>query len=161
MGNMIVTWWEAVGEFPGKKGSQLQRKMEFEYAIYPHKGSWEEAQIYTEARKINTPVMIYQVTGGKGGSLPLEQEFLRIDSKNLQVSAFKKSEDRESLTLRVYNPTGKVIRTQIGLNVPGFKAGRVTECNMNEEPTEITCAVTDNVWETEVGVNEIKTFEIV
>ncbi|GAA0807706.1 alpha-mannosidase [Faecalicatena orotica] len=161
MGNMIVTWWEAVGEFPGKKGSQLQRKMEFEYAIYPHKGSWEEAQVYAEARKINTPVMIYQVIGGKGGSLPLEQEFLRIDSKNLQVSAFKKSEDRESLILRVYNPTGKVIRTQIGLNVPGFKAGRVTECNMNEEPTEITCAVTDNVWETEVGVNEIKTFEIV
>lgn len=160
MGNMIVTWWEAVGEFPGKKGSQLQREMEFEYAIYPHKGNWEEAETYAEARKLNTPVMTYQVAGGKGGTLALEQELLHIDNRNLQVSAFKKSEDRDSLILRVYNPTGQTIHSQVRLSVPGFEVQEVTECNLNEEQTEIKYPVHANVWETEVGSNEIKTFEI-
>lgn len=160
MGNMIVTWWEAVGEFPGMKGSQLQRCMEFEYAIYPHKGNWEQAETYAEARKLNTPVMTYQVTGGGTGNLPLEQEFLQIGDRNLQISAFKKSEDRESLILRVYNPTGKAIDTQIRLSVPEFEIREVTECNLNEEATAVTCPVNGNVWEANVGVNEIKTYEI-
>ena len=157
---MIVTWWEAVGEFPGKKGSQLQRKMEFEYAIYPHKGNWEEAEVYAEARKLNTPVMTYQVAGGNGGTLALEQELLHIDNRNLQVSAFKKSEDRDSLILRVYNPTGKTIHSQVKLSVPVYEVQEVTECNLNEERTEVKYPVQANVWEAEVGSNEIKTYEI-
>ncbi|MEE0199483.1 MAG: glycoside hydrolase family 38 C-terminal domain-containing protein [Muricomes sp.] len=161
MGNMIVTWWEAVGEFPGKKGSQLQRKMEFEYAIYPHKGNWEEAETYAQARRLNTPAMVYQVAGGTGGGLALEQELLRIDDRNLQVSAFKKSEERDSLILRVYNPTGKTIRTQVKLSVPGVEVCEVTECNLNEEGTGTKYTVHNNAWEAEVEPSEIKTYEIV
>ncbi len=161
MGNMIVTWWEAVGEFPGKKGSQLQRKMEFEYAIYPHKGNWEEAETYAQARRLNTPAMVYQVAGGTGGGLALEQEFLRIDDRNLQVSAFKKSEERDSLILRVYNPTGKTICTQVKLSVPGLEVCEVTECNLNEEGTGTKYTVHNNAWEAEVESSEIKTYEIV
>lgn len=160
MGNMIVTWWEAVGEFPGKKGSQLLRKMEFEYAIYPHKGNWEEAGTYEEARRLNAPAMTYQVMGGTNGTLPMEQEFLSIADHNLQVSAFKKCEDRDSLILRVYNPTGKAIRMPVRLSVPGFSVREVAECNLNEERTGIICPVQDSAWEAKVGVNEIKTFEI-
>ena len=104
--------------------------------------------------------MTYQVAGGKGGTLALEQELLHIDNRNLQVSAFKKSEDRDSLILRVYNPTGQTIHSQVRLSVPGFEVQEVTECNLNEEQTEIKYPVHANVWETEVGSNEIKTFEI-
>lgn len=160
MGNMIVTWWEAVGEFPGKKGSQLLRRMEFEYAIYPHKGNWEEAETYAEARRLNTPAMTYQVMGGQSGDLALEQGFFAVSDKNLQISALKKAEDRDSLILRVYNPTGKAIRTLVKLSVPGFSVREVAECNLNEERTGITCPVQDSAWEAEVGINEIKTFEI-
>ena len=161
MGNMIVTWWEAVGEFPGKKGSQLLRKMEYEYAIYPHKGNWEEAEIYAEARKLNAPVMAYQVTGGKAGNLPLEQGFFKVGEKNLQVSALKKCEDSDHLLLRVYNPTSRKISTSVQLSVPGVEIKEVYECNLNEERTEMKHTVENNCWNVEVGINEIKTFEIV
>ncbi|MDB8711097.1 alpha-mannosidase [Mediterraneibacter gnavus] len=161
MGNMIVTWWEAVGEFPGKMGSQLLRKMEFEYAIYPHKGNWEEAQTYAEARRLNAPVMAYQVLGGKEGKLPPEQGFLNVQDKNLQVSAFKKAEDSENIILRVYNPTGKTISSQISIDVPGTDIREVAECNLNEERSEKTCEVQDNSWAAEVKKNEIKTYVIV
>lgn len=161
MGNMIVTWWEAVGEFPGKKGSQLLRRMEFEYAIYPHAGNWEEAGTYEQARRLNAPVMAYQVTGGNGGILPLEQAFLKIEEHNLQVSALKKSEDRDSVILRLYNPGANTMRSVVSLTVPGATVKEVLECNLNEEATGVALNVTDNTWTVEVASNEIKTLEIV
>lgn len=161
MGNMIVTWWEAVGEFPGKMGSQLLRKMEYEYAIYPHKGNWEEAETYAEARKLNAPVMPYQVTGVTKGNLPLEQGFLKISDKNLQMSAFKKAEDRDSLILRVYNPTGQPVQTDISLTIPGLDIKEVISCNLNEERTDKVLPVSDNIFKVAVGVKEISTYEIV
>lgn len=161
MGNMIVTWWEAVGEFPGKDGSQLLRRMEFEYAVYPHCGNWEKAETYAEARRVNTPAMVYQIMGECRGELPLEQELLKIDDKNLQVSALKKSENRESLILRVYNPTGKTIDTDISLTVPGAEIDSVYVCSLNEERLPESTSVRGNCWTAEVKSNEIKTYEIV
>lgn len=161
MGNMIVTWWEAVGEFPGKMGSQLLRKMEYEYAIYPHKGNWEDAEVYAEARKLNAPVMAYQVSGGCEGKLPLEQGFLSVSDKNLQVSAFKKAEDRDSLILRVYNPTSQPIQAEISLTVPGADVKEVITCNMNEERTEEVLTVENNCFTVNVGVNKIRTYELI
>lgn len=161
MGNMIVTWWEAVGEFPGKKGSQLLRKMEYEYAIYPHRGDWEEAQVYVEARRLNAPVMAYQVSGETERSLPPEQGFLKVSDRNLQVSAFKKAEDRDSLILRVYNPTGQLVRAKVEINVPGAEVRQAVVCDMNEERTAEAQTVENGCFEASVAVNEIRTFELV
>lgn len=161
MGNMIVTWWEAVGEFPGKKGSQLLRRMEYEYAIYPHRGDWEEAQVYAEARRLNAPVMAYQVSGETEGSLPPEQGFLKVSDRNLQVSAFKKAEDRDSLILRVYNPTGQPVRAKVEINVPGAEVRQAVVCDMNEERTAEAQTVENGCFEASVAVNEIRTFELV
>ena len=161
MGNMIVTWWEAVGEFPGKKGSQLLRKMEYEYAIYPHRGDWEEAQVYAEARRLNAPVMAYQVSGETERSLPPEQGFLKVSDRNLQVSAFKKAEDRDSLILRVYNPTGQPVRAKVEINVPGAEVRQAVVCDMNEESTAEAQTVENGCFEASVAVNEIRTFELV
>lgn len=161
MGNMIVTWWEAVGEFPGKKGSQLLRKMEYEYAIYPHRGNWEDAQMYAEARRLNAPVMAYQVSGETEGSLPPEQGFLKVSDRNLQVSAFKKAEDRDSLILRVYNPTGQPVRAKVEITVPGAEVRQAIVCDMNEERTAEAQTVENGCFEASVAVNEIRTFELV
>lgn len=161
MGNMIVTWWEAVGEFPGKKGSQLLRRMEYEYAIYPHRGDWEEAQVYAEARRLNAPVMAYQVSGETEGSLPPEQGFLKVSDRNLQVSAFKKAEDRDSLILRVYNPTGQPVRAKVEITVPGAEVRQAVVCDMNEERTAEAQTVENGCFEASVAVNEIRTFELV
>ena len=160
MGNMIVTWWEAVGVFPDKKGSQLLRKMEFEYAVYPHQGDWEQAGVYEEARRLNTPVMPYQVLGGKEGMLPLEQAFLEIENHTLQISAVKKCEDRDGVILRVYNPAGKTLVSGAVCKVPGVRLSTVYLCNLNEERIE-EMAIAENRWEIRIDSNEIQTFELV
>jgi mannosylglycerate hydrolase len=100
MGNMIVTWWEAVGVFPGHDVSQLLRDIEFEYAIYPHEG-----QVYTQARNLNSPLAPYQVSGFKKGALPPRLSLMSCDNPNLILSALNKAEDSDSLILRLFNPT--------------------------------------------------------
>ena len=116
MGNMIVTWWEAVGVFPDQNGSQLQRKMTFDYALYPHAGDWAEGEVYAEAEALNVPVAPFQIaTPGQQGTLPPEQSFYSVKPANLIVSAFKQTQDRETCILRVFNPTRETIRGTIRL----------------------------------------------
>ena len=139
----------------------LACQMEFEYAIYPHKGNWEEAGTYEEARRLNALAMTYQVMGGTKGTLPMEQGFLSVGDHNLQVSAFKKCEDRDSLILRVYNPTSQPIQAEISLTVPDVAVKEVITCNMNEERTEEVLAVENNCFTVNVGVNKIRTYELI
>lgn len=157
MGNMIVTWWEAVGSFPGKDGSQLLREMEFEYSIYPHEGDWEEGNVYKEAEALNVPVSAYQVNGITKGGLPQEYSFFSIEPENLVLSAFKKSEDRDSYIMRLFNPTGKKIRGGIKFAVE-LKEAYLT--NLNEERARKLQVEKNNRIGIEAGSNKIITIEL-
>lgn len=161
MGNMIVTWWEAVGEFPGKDGSQLQRTMEFDYAVYPHRGNWEQAQVYEQAHRLNNSASVYQIMGDGNGNLPLEQSFLELSEKNIQISAMKKCEDRDNLILRLYNPTASTVCTKVRLTIPGVTIRKVYECSLNEERESQKTAVKENCWTAGLEANQIKTYEII
>ena len=114
--NMIVTGWECVGRFPEQKGSQLQGVLEFEYGIYPHSGDWQQAGVYFEAQKINTPMMAYQVMGGTKGDLPPTHSFVRISEQNVILSAFKKAEDGSGYVIRLFNPTDMTIEFSIEID---------------------------------------------
>jgi mannosylglycerate hydrolase len=114
MGNMIVTWWEAVGVFPDQDGSQLQRKMTFDYALYPHDGAWADAEVYAEAEALNVPLAPFQLTSnGQGGELPSESSLYAVEPANLVVSALKQAQDLDSCILRVFNPTNETIEGRI------------------------------------------------
>ncbi len=157
MGNMIVTWWEAVGVFPGKDGSQLLRDMDFEYSIYPHEGDWKQANVYKEAESLNVPVSMYQVAGSTKGYLPESFGFLSVEPENLVLSAFKKAEDTNSYILRLFNPTDEKLQGKIKL------AAEIKEAyytNLNEERTG-SVPVKDNNLVVDGGSNKIITIEVV
>lgn len=116
---------------------------------------------YAEARRLSTPAMTYQVMGGQRGDLALEQGFFAVSDKNLQISALKKAEDRDSIILRVFNPTDAVMETGVSLTVPGVTIGKVVECNLNEEHTGKEIPVTNNSFKVAVGINKIKTYEMI
>ena len=130
MGNMIVTWSEAVGEFDDQTGSQLLRNMVYEYALYPHTGNWESGTVYKQAQRFNVTPSAYQVCGGTAGTLPTQKSFLSIDNDHLIQSAFKKAEDRNTYILRVFNPTAQ---TQCGTVRLGEAIQNAWLCNLNEE----------------------------
>lgn len=157
MGNMIVTWWEAVGVFPGKDGSQLLREMEFEYAIYPHEGDWKQAKVYGQAEGLNVPVAVYQVTGSTKGTLPPSIGFLSVEPENLILSAFKKAEDRDSYIIRLFNPTHETLKGRVKIPAE-IKEAYVT--NLNEERIS-KMEVESSSFMVEAGSNKIITVEFV
>jgi mannosylglycerate hydrolase len=157
-GNMIVTWWEAVGVFPDQKGSQMMRTMEFEYSIYPHQGNWEKGFVYRESETFNTPVAPYQVTPHSNGILPPEHSFLEVQPANLLVSACKQAEDRESMIIRLFNPTGKTIEGHVNLPKAAQAAYIV---NLNEERSSELKFTNPQLIELPVGPNKISTVEVV
>jgi mannosylglycerate hydrolase len=131
MGNMIVTWWEAVGRFDNQDGSQLQREMEFDYAIYPHTRDWQSANTYREATEFNIKTEIFQLLGqaGQSGDLPLAKSFLSISNPNIGFSALKLAENNKNIIFRLINPTDEPQLTEIAM---GLNFARVWRCALDE-----------------------------
>ena len=156
MGNMIVTWWEAVGRFDAQEGSQLLQKMDFRYAIYPHTGSWSEGNVYREAQSVNAATGCWQLTGGEAGSFPLTKSFCNISNQNLIISALKQAENGKNIILRVFNPTSG---EQSGTIALGFSAVKAWKCRLDEERLDELC-IADSVLAITVSVGEIFTVEL-
>jgi alpha-mannosidase len=79
---------------------------EFTYALYPHAGTWRDAQTVRRGYELNYPLIARQ-SQKHLGALPGEHSFVRVDADNVVVTAFKKSEDDDSLVLRFYEWAGK------------------------------------------------------
>lgn len=155
--NIICTEFRSAGAFPHQKGGQSLGIHQYEYSIYPHTGSWAEAEVYKEAISLNVPLKPVQTGRNSKGRLPLEHSFYSIEPANLIMSAFKKAEDRESTVLRVFNPTGKAIEGSISFH-SGIKAAYLT--NMNEERISSLSPAASNRLDVKVGANEILTVEL-
>jgi alpha-mannosidase len=113
-------------DYSHQKGSQCFGKSSYRIALYPHKGNWDEGNVYQEALNFNLPIKIAQV-GQSKGSLPIELSFIKIEDDNLVFSTLKKPEDNsDSMILRLYNPTDNTIDSAINLFIKPEKIERVT-----------------------------------
>lgn len=130
--NMICTTGPTYNKFDEQKGGQSLGLQEYEYAIYPHKGYWDDALVYNEAESFNVPLRLVQ-TSAHSGFLPLKQEFICVEPLNLVVSALKKAEDSDSIIIRLYNPTDNMIKGSIKIN-SAINGAYLT--NLNEERQE-------------------------
>jgi alpha-mannosidase len=125
---------------------------EFRYAIYPHAGTWDAAEVYREAERLTVGLEPAQV-GAHGGDLPKRKSFLSIEPANLILSAAKQSEDGKSVALRVFNPTASAVNGTITL-AGGVAAARLA--TLEEVPGE-TLAVSDGRVALSVGPKKIVT----
>ena len=142
---------------PHEKGGQSLGMQEYEYSIYPHKGYWKDGNVYDEAEKFNVPLRLVQ-TSKHSGTLPLSQCFFSIEPANLIMSAFKKAEDKESVILRLFNPTDKAIDGEI-CSYPVIEKAYLT--NLNEERLESLAIKLEHHIGIMVESNKIVTIELV
>lgn len=68
----------------------------FTYAMYPHAGSWREANTAWQAAKLNQPAI-----ARNGDDTPLFS-LISINSKNVMLETIKRSEDSSGIVVRVY-----------------------------------------------------------
>jgi len=141
-----ATWPDEVAD----KGRQ-----QFRYALYPHAGTWKQAQTVHRGYELNDPLKAEQVFPHTG-SLPAEHSFVSIDNPNVVLTAVKKAEDSDALIFRMYEWAGEP--TQVKLHIPPG-ATSATETNLMEKPEGATLNLTGDTITVPIKPYEILTLE--
>jgi len=127
---------------------------EFTYSLYPHAGSWRDAQTVRRGYELNYKPIAIQ-SQKHDGTLPAEYSFVKIESDNVVLTAVKKSEDDDSLVLRFYEWDGKAVDVKLHLPA-GAQAASETDL-MEKSITEL--AVHDDIVTVHTKPYEIKTIK--
>lgn len=98
------------------KGSQCIGKNTYRYAFMPHKGDWEEGNVWGESERFNLHFGMVQLAPTAHGKNDLVHSFLELDSDKLNVSAVKQAEDGTGYVVRIFNPSDNTVKTSIRLN---------------------------------------------
>lgn len=103
--NIICTEFRSEGYFPDQDGGQLQRKLEYHYAICPINADVTENDLARKAEAFNIPLKPIQtnVPNSTKGDLPTSYSFYEVKG-NAQVSCLKKAEEGDAVVMRLFNP---------------------------------------------------------
>ncbi|HWZ01928.1 MAG TPA: glycoside hydrolase family 38 C-terminal domain-containing protein, partial [Edaphobacter sp.] len=116
-----ATWPDEVAD----KGRQ-----QFTYALYPHAGTWKQAQTVRRGYELNDPLKAEQVFPHTG-TLPAEHSWASIENPNVTLTAIKKAEDSDALVFRMYEWAGTA--SDVKLHIPPG-ATYAIETNLMEKP---------------------------
>jgi len=162
-GSVYITLFRSVGALSadGTAGPLVptpdaleQRSFAFEYAIQPHYGDWQQADIHLRAQEYQHAP--FPIEAHSDGVLAPEFSFLQLSPDNLVLSALKKAEDSDEVILRFFETKGQATEATIRL----FKEiRRLTLVDVLErEETEL--AFSGNTFRLEVKPFEIITVKL-
>lgn len=94
---------------------QDQGVQRFQYVLYPHDGSWEQAKTIQHAQALNQkPIVLFETY--HEGELPQNGVFLEVSEPNVLVGAMKMAEDGSGdVILRLYETVNKKTNAIISL----------------------------------------------
>lgn len=98
----------------------------FGYALFPHAGSWQEADVVGEGLRFNHPV---QWARGRAG----KRSWASVDDPALVLDTVKRAEDGDGLVLRLYEAHGGRGTARLRLGLPWSSARR---CNLLEDDAD-------------------------
>lgn len=98
------------------KSSQCLGRHVFHYAVMPHPGNWERANLWNAADQFNLPLVIGQTAPTANGTEPRQKSFLEISDERISVSGVKQSEDGNEWIVRLFNPATTSVTAKIRLN---------------------------------------------
>jgi len=128
---------------------------EFTYSLYPHAGTWRDAQTVRRGYELNYKLLAIR-SQKHDGTLPAEYSFVKIESDNVVLTAVKKSEDDDSLVLRFYEWAGR--EEDVRLQLPAG-ARSASETDLMERSIA-DLAVHDDVVTVHTKPYEIKTIKV-
>jgi len=104
-------------EYPGDESSQSLGETTHRYAIMPHAKGWEESRLHAHALTFSAPLKSCQF-GRQSGRLPLRASQVGVSDSSLVLSAVKKADDRDSVLVRLFNPTSRDVKTRVDVGFP-------------------------------------------
>jgi len=128
----------------------------FQYALYPHAGTWKDALTVRHGYEYNYPLTAIVATP-HSGALPASHSFANVTPENVVLTAVKKAEDAKGIIFRVYEWAGK--DATIELHVPpGARGATVT--NLQETPEGSALEVSGDVVKAPIHPYEILTVRV-
>jgi len=135
---IVMTLIRAFGKFVFDRptpGAQCLGKHAYHFFVYPHTGTWAQADIYRQVARLKAPLHALLSAPTKG-DLPLSSSLIKVSPDSLVFSGVKESEDGRSLILRFWNPSSRPCVAEVKCGFPLAFACRVTleELPMNDLP---------------------------
>ena len=128
----------------------------FRYALYPHAGTWKQAETMHRGYEFNYPVSAVQLSVHEG-SLPKERSFFGVDNPNVVVTAVKKAEDSNALVIRMVEWAGQ--GTEVKLHIPAG-ATTASETNLMEKAEGAAISVSGDIVSAPIKPYEILTLQV-
>ena len=127
----------------------------FTYSLYPHQGTWREADTQKEAADLNQPLSA--VNGGMPGE---SYGFAGVKGDSVVLETVKRSEDGDGIILRLYESRNKRVNAKVSLSCAPVT---VTECNLLEEPVDEAggLMIDQDGFSFVIKPYEIKTYKVV
>lgn len=134
-------------------GAQCIGRHVAEFAVMPHAGNWEDAQVWKQAHSFNTPMQVCRIDA-QDGPLPAEYQFVTVEGGDgLVMSACKPAEDSEAIIVRLYNIATTAVMARVA--IPGAQSAE--QVNMNEDSIAALTIDADGAVTVPVGVRQIVT----
>ena len=128
----------------------------FQFALYPHAGTWKEAMTVRHGYEFNYPLNAV-VTTTHPGTYPAEHSFASVSPENVVLTAVKKAEDAKGLIFRVYEWEGKDAMVEFHVP-PGPASATVT--NLQEQAEGNPLAISGDIVKAPIHPYEILTIRV-
>ncbi len=140
--------------------SLLLGKHEMNYSIVAHSGNEISANVARKASEFTTPFVTVPVsTKSETAMLPDQSTFIRLKDAGMALSAVKKSENDDSLVIRVYNTTNLPIDSAvININPEYFKAIALVNLGEKSLPESDNRIQLEN---NEISLRDIRANEVI
>ena len=127
----------------------------FSFSLYIHEPGWKNG-FRSGKQGQNRLYSVFDPIRGEHKSIPEQKSFLDIKGDLIMLSAFKKSEDDNSVTLRMTDMSGKEQNVELGIFMPFSK---LYKTNLIEEDAKDT-GLSGNKLNLKIGKNSIETFKL-
>ncbi|HEV2578893.1 MAG TPA: glycoside hydrolase family 38 C-terminal domain-containing protein [Acidobacteriaceae bacterium] len=141
------TWPDPVAD----QGTQI-----FDYAIYPHMGTWQTANTMARGWEFNYKLHAMQVPD-HDGTLPPTHSFFGIDGTHVLLTALKKAEDSDALIARFFEWGGESDNVTLAVP-PGARSAILV--NLMETPEGSPLTVTNDKVTVPISPYQIQTVRI-
>ena len=118
-----------------------QGEHRFIYSLYPHMGTWEEADTVKEAYGLNLPMRAVYVKK-QAGSLPPIYSFASCSAENVIIETLKPSEDNSGIVMRIYESSNK--RTDCIIKLAKTYS-KIVKCNLLEREQAVIATFSDKI----------------
>jgi alpha-mannosidase len=130
-------------------------KHSIEYALYPHAGSWREANTVQRGYEYNNPLVAVMADAHKG-TLPSVHSFVQLGPSNLVLTTIKQAEDSNAWIVQWYESKGQTTEATLVLPQPPKNVVKSNFLEEDKEPLQFN----KNTLKVETKKNAVVTLKI-